>query len=67
MIALIKVVAIIADIVSIGTILEHLSANALQAMLLTPQQALALLKYILQTGKVISLDVAELSPPLDQG
>lgn len=41
--------------------------SAPQAMGLTPQQALPLLKYILQTGKVISLDVAELSPPLDQG
>jgi formiminoglutamase len=29
-------------------------------------QVLSLLKYILQTGKVISIAVAELSPPLDQ-
>ncbi|HHF7348104.1 TPA: formimidoylglutamase [Legionella feeleii] len=40
--------------------------SAPQALGITPWQALALLKYILQTGKVISLDVAELSPPLDQ-
>lgn len=41
--------------------------SAPQAMGLTPGQALPLLKYILQTGKVVSLDVAELSPPLDEG
>lgn len=38
-----------------------------QPMGLTPWQALPLLKYILQTGKVVSLDLAELSPPLDEG
>jgi formiminoglutamase len=40
--------------------------SAPQALGLTPWQALPLLKYILQTGKVISLDVAELSPSLDE-
>ncbi|KTD18835.1 formimidoylglutamase [Legionella lansingensis] len=40
--------------------------SAPQALGLTPWQALPLLKYILQTGKVVSFDVAELSPPLDQ-
>ncbi|KTC86319.1 formimidoylglutamase [Legionella brunensis] len=40
--------------------------SAPQAMGLTPWQALPLLKYILQTGKVVSFDVAELSPPLDE-
>lgn len=40
--------------------------SAPQAMGLTPWQALPLLKYIVQTGKVVSLDVAELSPPLDE-
>lgn len=40
--------------------------SAPQAMGLSPAQALPLLKYILQTGKVVSLDVAELSPPLDE-
>lgn len=39
--------------------------SAPQPMGLTPWQALPLLKYILQTGKVVSFDVAELSPPLD--
>lgn len=39
--------------------------SAPQAMGLTPWQTLPLLKYVLQTGKVIGLDVAELSPPLD--
>lgn len=33
---------------------------------LTPWQILPLLKYILRSGKVVSLDIAELSPPLDQ-
>lgn len=41
--------------------------SAPQAMGLTPWNLLALLKYILQTGKVVSIDVAELSPPLDEG
>lgn len=40
--------------------------SAPQAMGLTPWQALPLLKYIIQTGKVVSFDVAELSPALDQ-
>ncbi|CEK11364.1 formimidoylglutamase [Legionella hackeliae] len=39
--------------------------SAPQPMGLTPWQALPLLKYILQTGKVVSFDIAELSPPLD--
>ncbi|MBA2709215.1 MAG: formimidoylglutamase [Tatlockia sp.] len=38
-----------------------------QPLGLTPWQALPLLKYILQNGKVVSLDIAELSPPLDEG
>lgn len=40
--------------------------SAPQALGLTAWQALPLLKSILQTGKVVGLDVAELSPPLDQ-
>lgn len=40
--------------------------SAPQTLGITPSQALPLLKYIVQTGKVVSLDVAELSPPLDQ-
>lgn len=40
--------------------------SAPQPMGLTPWQILPLLKYIMQSGKVVSLDVAELSPPLDQ-
>ncbi|MBA2657944.1 MAG: formimidoylglutamase [Tatlockia sp.] len=40
--------------------------SAPQALGLTPWQVLPLLKYILQTGKVVSLDVAELSPLLDE-
>lgn len=40
--------------------------SAPQPLGLTPWQALPLLKYIIQSGKVVSLDVAELSPPLDQ-
>lgn len=40
--------------------------SAPQPLGLTPWHALPLLKYIMQSGKVISLDVAELSPPLDQ-
>ncbi|KTD16582.1 formimidoylglutamase [Legionella jordanis] len=42
------------------------AVSAPQALGMTPWQALTLLKYILQTGKVVSFDVAELSPPLDQ-
>lgn len=34
---------------------------------LTSWQVIPLLKYIMQTGKVIALDIAELSPPFDQG
>lgn len=33
---------------------------------LMPWQVLPLLKYIVQTGKVVGMDIAELSPPLDQ-
>jgi len=40
--------------------------SAPQALGLTPGQTLPLLKYIVQTGKVVSIDVAELSPLLDQ-
>ena len=40
--------------------------SAPQAMGLTPAQVLILLKYMTQTGKVVSLDIAELSPPLDK-
>lgn len=40
--------------------------SAPQALGLNPWQALPLLKYILLTGKVVSLDMAELSPSLDQ-
>ncbi|WP_298627162.1 formimidoylglutamase [uncultured Legionella sp.] len=40
--------------------------SAPQTMGLTPWQILPLLKYIIQSGKVISFDIAELSPPLDQ-
>ncbi|KTD74781.1 formimidoylglutamase [Legionella waltersii] len=40
--------------------------SAPQPLGLTPWHALPLLKYIIQSGKVISFDVAELSPPLDQ-
>lgn len=39
--------------------------SAPQALGLQPWQALPLLKYIVQSGKVVSIDVAELSPPLD--
>lgn len=41
--------------------------SAPQALGLLPWQALLLLQYIIQTGKVVSIDIAELSPPLDQG
>lgn len=40
--------------------------SAPQALGLNPWQIIPLLKYIVQSGKVISFDVAELSPPLDQ-
>lgn len=40
--------------------------SAPQAIGLNPWKVLPLLKYIKQTGKVVSLDIAELSPPLDQ-
>ena len=40
--------------------------SAPQALGLFPWQAIPLLKYVLQTGKVVSIDIAELSPPLDQ-
>ena len=40
--------------------------SAPQALGLFPWQAIPLLKYILQSGKVVSMDIAELSPPLDQ-
>jgi formiminoglutamase len=39
--------------------------SAPQALGLAPWQAIPLLKYIVQTGKVVSFDIAELSPPLD--
>lgn len=39
--------------------------SAPQPLGLTPWQILPLLKYIMRSGKVVSLDVAELSPPLD--
>lgn len=39
--------------------------SAPQALGLTPWHALPMLKYIVQTGKVISIDIAELSPMLD--
>lgn len=40
--------------------------SAPQAIGLSPWQVLPLLKYVVQTGKVVSIDIAELSPPLDQ-
>ncbi len=40
--------------------------SAPQAGGLSPWQVIPLLKYIAQTGKVVSIDIAELSPPLDQ-
>lgn len=40
--------------------------SAPQPLGLTPWQIVPLLKYIMQSGKVVSLDLAELSPPLDQ-
>lgn len=41
--------------------------SAPQPLGLTPWQALNLLKYVLQSGKVVAIDMAELSPPLDVG
>ncbi|CEG56025.1 formimidoylglutamase [Legionella fallonii] len=41
--------------------------SAPQAMGLFPWQIIPLLKYIIQSGKVVSFDIAELSPPLDEG
>lgn len=40
--------------------------SAPQSLGIVPWQALALLKYIVQTGKVVALDIAELSPERDQ-
>ncbi|MCX7117517.1 MAG: formimidoylglutamase [Legionellales bacterium] len=39
--------------------------SAPQPLGLVPWQTLPLLKYIVQTGKVVCIDIAELSPPLD--
>ncbi|HAT1883194.1 TPA: formimidoylglutamase [Legionella pneumophila] len=39
--------------------------SAPQALGLSPWQIIPLLKYLIQSGKVVSLDIAELSPPLD--
>lgn len=44
---------------------EAPGVSAPQSMGLSPRVVMPLLKYILQTGKVVSLDIAELSPPLD--
>lgn len=40
--------------------------SAPQPLGMTPWQMLPLIKYIMQSGKVVSIDVAELSPPNDQ-
>lgn len=40
--------------------------SAPQSMGVSPLQSIPLLKYIMQSGKVISIDVAELSPSLDE-
>ncbi len=40
--------------------------SAPQSLGLTPYQTLPLLKYLMQTGKVVSIDIAEVSPPLDE-
>lgn len=40
--------------------------SAPQPLGVNPWQILPLLKYIMQSGKVVSLDIAELSPPWDQ-
>lgn len=39
--------------------------SAPQALGLNPWHAIPLLKYIAQSGKVVSMDIVELSPPLD--
>ena len=39
--------------------------SAPQSLGLSPWKVMPLLKYIVQTGKVVSFDIAELSPPLD--
>lgn len=39
--------------------------SAPQPLGVAPWQILPLLKYIIQSGKVVSLDIAELAPPLD--
>lgn len=39
--------------------------SAPQPLGIIPSHALPLLKYIVQTGKVVGMDIAELSPPLD--
>lgn len=41
--------------------------SAPQPLGLFPWQVLPLLKYLVQSGKVVGLDIAELSPPLDEG
>lgn len=40
--------------------------SAPQPLGITPWQALPLLKQVVQSGKVVSFDIAELSPPLDR-
>jgi len=45
---------------------EAPGVSAPQPLGITSKEALPLLKYIMQSGKVVSFDVAELSPPLDQ-
>ena len=40
--------------------------SAPQPLGLTPWQGIPLLKYIMQTGKVVGIDIAELSPAVDQ-
>lgn len=40
--------------------------SAPQALGLTPWQILPLLKHLIRSGKVVSFDIAELAPPLDQ-
>lgn len=40
--------------------------SAPQPLGLTPWQIMPLLKYVVQSGKVVSLDIAELSPPFDK-
>jgi formiminoglutamase len=40
--------------------------SAAQPLGLTPWQVMPLLKHIVRSGKVISMDIAELSPPLDE-